>query len=346
MAVDNHLYETRTLLGVMEEQAAVPSYWLDLCFSREVRFTTEEIEFEKLTRNRIIAPLVVPTAQGRPIYKKASTVKRVRPAYVKPKDAVNESEIIARQPGTLLGSEPTKQQSYDARVADITMEHRKAIERRWEWLAAKAVLDGAVTLEDNDYPTILVDFGRAAGHTVTLAGADLWDSGTGDIIGDINTWRFMINQAKFGGAANRLTVGSEAWAAMSADPAVMELLDDTIRGAEGTTLKRGVVENDEVEFMGTLGTLEIWQYRAYYETQDGTDVPFMNAKDVVMTGPNLQGVRCFGAILDHKAQFQALPIFPKMWDENDPPVTFLMSQSAPLMVPINPDNSLRARVVS
>lgn len=345
MAIDNYIYETRTLLGVMEAQDETPNYWLSLCFNREVRFNTEEIEFEKLSRNRVIAPLVVPTAQGRPIYKRATKVTRFRPAYVKPKDAVNESEIIARQPGSLLGEAPSKQQSYDARVADITSEHRKAIERRWEWLAAKAVIDGEVTLVDNDYPQILIDFQRDNNHTVVLAGADKWDSGTQDIIGDINDWRYMTRKAKFGGPVNRMTVGSDAWAAMSADPALMELLDTNMRGSTAD-FNRGPLAGEEVEFIGRLdATLDIYLYRGYYETQDGTDVDFMSPGDVVLTGPNVQGVRCFGAILDHKASFQSLPIFPKMWDENDPPVTFLMSQSAPLMVPVNPDATLKATVV-
>lgn len=345
MAVDNHLYDTRTLLGVMDAQAEVPNYWLTLCFPREVRFTTEEIEFERLSRNRVIAPLVVPTAQGRPIYKRGTKVTRLKPAYVKPKDAVNESEIVARQPGSLLGEAPSKQQSYDARVADITAEHRKAIERRWEWMASKAILDGAVTLVDNDYPQVVIDFERDTDHTVTLAGADKWDSGTQDIIGDINDWRYMVRQARFGGPVTRMTIGTDAWAAMSADPAVMELLDTTIKGST-TDFNRGPLAGEEIEFLGKLdGALDLYLYRGYYETADGTDVDFMDPRDVVLTGPNVMGVRCFGAILDHKASYQALPIFPKMWDAEDPPVTFIMSQSAPLMVPVNPDATLRARVV-
>lgn len=343
--MDNHLYETRTLLGVMEAQAPVPNYWLNLCFNREVAFTTEEIEFEKLSRLRRIAPLVVPTAQGRPIYKKGSTVTRFRPAYVKPKDAVNQAEVISRQPGSLVGPAPSKQQSYDARVADIMREHRLAIERRWEWLAANAVIDGEVTLVDNDYPEVVVDFGRDANHTVVLTGGDLWDSGTQDILSDINDWRFMLRQAKFGGPVNRMTVGTDAWAAMAADPAIMELLDTNIRGSSAE-LNRGPQQGETVEYMGRLdGTLDIYLYRDYYENAAGTAVDFMDPGDIVMTGPNVDGVRCFGAILDKGANFNATSIYPKMWDENDPPVTFIMSQSAPLMVPVNPDNTLKATVV-
>jgi hypothetical protein len=57
------------------------------------------------------------------------------------------------------------------------------------------------------------------------------------------------------------------------------------------------------------------------------------------------GVRAFGAILDSKAGLQALPIFAKMWDQEDPSVTFVMSQSAPLMVPRDPNGSLYASVL-
>lgn len=346
MTITNELFDTRTLLGVMEAQAPVNNYWLDLCFPNQVNFTTEEIEFEKLTRYRVLAPLVIPTAQGRPSYKKASRVTRLRPAYVKPKDVVNESDIIARQPGTLLGAPPSRQQSFDARVADILNEQNKSIQRRWEWLASEAIQDGAVTLVDNDYPQVTVDFGRNSNHTVTLTGGDLWDSGTGDIIGDINEWRFMMRQAKFGGPATRMTVGTDAWAAMSQDPAVMELMDITVRGTQ-VNLNRGTQQGEVVEFMGSFdNTLDVYLYRDYYEDNDGNTTDFMSPKDIVLTGPNIMGYRCFGAILDKRSQFQALPIFPKMWDDDDPPVTYLMSQSAPLMVPVNPDNTLRATVVS
>ena len=34
-----------------------------------------------------------------------------------------------------------------------------------------------------------------------------------------------------------------------------------------------------------------------------------------------------------------------LWDEDDPSATILMTQSAPLMVPINPDATLLATVV-
>lgn len=79
MAIGQTLYSTAALLGVMRDDEAMQppsSYWLDLAFPNIITFEEEYIDFSKLTDTRKIAPLVVPTAQGRPIY---SAAERVSP---------------------------------------------------------------------------------------------------------------------------------------------------------------------------------------------------------------------------------------------------------------------------
>jgi hypothetical protein len=59
------------------------------------------------------------------------------------------------------------------------------------------------------------------------------------------------------------------------------------------------------------------------------------------------GYRCFGAIIDPYANYQSLEIFPRNWMEmGDPAVEYLLHQSAPLMVPVNPNGTLRVRAVA
>lgn len=59
------------------------------------------------------------------------------------------------------------------------------------------------------------------------------------------------------------------------------------------------------------------------------------------------GYRCFGAIIDPYAQYQSLEIFPRGWmEQGDPAVEYMLWQSAPLMVPINPNATLKATVVA
>ena len=59
-----------------------------------------------------------------------------------------------------------------------------------------------------------------------------------------------------------------------------------------------------------------------------------------------QIVKAFGAILDNAANLEVADIFTKMWDQEDPSARFIMSQSAPLMIPTNPNCTARVRVVA
>lgn len=355
MSVNNTIYSTRALLGVMfDREVSLPpsNYWLSLCFPSEITFDTEYVEFSKITAQRKLAPLVVPTVQGAPMYSAAEARTQVKPAYVKPKDAVSASRVIKKVAG--LGeltytSNMTPQQRYQALVADIIREHRRGIERRWEWMASEAIQHGTVTLVGENYPETTVDFGRAANHTVNLTGGSRWDQSGVDILKDIETWKKRMRDAPYGGPANRLTVGTDAWDVMRQDADIRNLLKTDYRPSQqgGLDLNLGVLEGLEVEWVGRLnGTTDIYVYSDYYQSEDGTVVPFMDSRDVVMTGPGVQGVRCFGAIQDVEAQFQQATMWPKMWPEKDPSATFIMTQSAPLMVPMNPNCTLRARVLN
>lgn len=354
MSIGTTIYSTATLLGVMRDNEAMqpPSnYWLSNFFPSIMNFTTEYIDFSEITDVRKLAPLVVPTAQGKPIYSAAERLSRVKPAYVKPKDAVSASRMIQRAAG--LGELNTNtnwspQQRYQAITADIVRQHRRSIERRWEWLGSEAVQHGKVTLEGESYPKTVVDFERNADQTITLTGGAAWGQTGVSILEMIEGWKKKVRRAKFGGPTNRLTVGTDAWEIMRADTEIRDLLKTDYRPQQqgGLDLNLGVMEGLDVEYVGMLnGTTRVEVYSDYYQQADGSVVPFMDSRDVVLTGPNIRGVRCFGAIQDLDANLQSLAIFPKMWPENDPSATFIMSQSAPLMVPIHPNNSLRARVI-
>ena len=351
--IENTIYDSRTLLGVFADDVHMQpptSYWLDNWFTSQIEFTTEEIDFSKISDVRKLAPLVVPTAQGKPIYTAAERRTVVKPAYVKPKDPVTATRMIRRAAGIgdLGRQQPmTPIQRYNAIIADIQRQHRYAIERRWEWMAANAVLYGLNELEDEAYPLTIVDFGRDPGHTITLGAGARWGEDGVSIMSNLQSWINTVRTAKFGGVVNRLTIGSAVWDVMQNDPEIREFMNTQFKSNAGVNLNLGLKEGLEVEFAGRLSNnLEVYVYSDYYQNPDGTVVPFMDPRDVVLTSPSIRGVRCFGAIQDIGAQLQAMPVFSKMWNEQDPSATFVMNQSAPLMVPVNPNASLRARVLA
>lgn len=350
MTITHTTYDTATLLGVFRELEPVQTFWMDLAFGGSaLMFDDEYIDFSKIDDSRTLAPLVVPTAQGRPMYESAERVFRVKPAYLKPKDAIQASQMLRRTAGLgeLLAPQAlSPQQRYDAGVADRALKHRNGIIRQWEKMAADAVLYGQVILESESYPRTVVDFERDAAHTVVLTSGNFWGEASVEPLDDIEGWLNTVHRAKFGGPVNRMICGTKAWAALSANERVKELLKTDLRNTSGTSLDLGLGDGTNVQYKGNLSrNLEIWVYSDYYEEAD-VAVDFMDSRDVLLIGPNVRGVQCFGAILDKGAGFQPLPMFPKMWDENDPSATIMMTQSAPLMVPVNPNNTLRARVVA
>lgn len=349
MAINVQLYDTDTLLGLYREVQEPSTYWRNLCFNSVITFEDEYIDFEKIREGRKLAPLVVPTVQGRAVYSEASNVTRMKAAYVKPKDSVSPGRVIKRRPGENLFAQNSlsPQARYNAIIGDILRVHRETIDRREEWLAAQAIINGKITLSGPDYPTRVVDFGRDAQHTVTLGVGARWGDAGVKPMTDIQSWIDRVRRAQFGGPVNRLTVGSAVLPVLLADADVLKQLDTQTRGTNAD-LNTGLRAGEYVEYIGKLGpNLELWVNSDFYEDPDtGTATPFLDTKTVVLTGPNIMGVRCFGAILDEKAGFNATPVFPKMWSQEDPSATFVMSQSAPLTVPVNPNNSLSAKVLA
>lgn len=347
MPIQITLYDTNTLLGLYRQTEPPTDYWRTLTSTGVVTSDDEYIDFEKVTESRKLAPLIVPTAQGKPIYAEGSRIQRFKPAYLKPKDAVSPGRTIKRRPGENLFSANTQSpsQRYNAILVDILRAHRESIERREEWMTARAVIDGKLTLSGPEYPTRVVDYERDPSHTVTLT-TDFWDDPDHPIMDDLNTWIERVRQAKFGGVVTRITVGSDVVGPMLRNKQVREQLDLNTRGTNAN-LNTGLRSGGYVQYHGLIGPgVELWSDASYYEMPDGSVEHYLDPKTVVLTCPTINLVRCFGAILDDKANFQAIPVFPKMWTNNDPSVTYVMSQSAPLPVVVNPNASLSARVLA
>ena len=72
----------------------------------------------------------------------------------------------------------------------------------------------------------------------------------------------------------------------------------------------------------------------------------MDPRDALFVSPAVEGIQAFGAILDSAANLEVADVFSKMWDQPDPSARFIMSQSAPLMIPVNPNCTAKVRVVA
>lgn len=340
----NGPYSTAELLEVQRFTKTITPFWLTF-FPSQINFETEEIFFDKVDRDyRKLAPLVVPNVQGRPMTIEGYNSVSLKPAYVKPKHVVDPNMVIERQAGEALGAGSLSlEQRRAAVVAEILRRHDAMLTNRNEWLAAKALIDGSVTLSGEDYPTTTVDFQRHASLTYTLAGAALWTAGTATPLDDIKNAR--INAYNRSGAViRRVVFGGTAWDNFAARVDLKALMDRNYGGLN-VNIQRAADGFEGQEYMGTYGgifgggQIDLWVDRSKYVDENGAEQFFLPQTTVVGFS-DVGGVRCFGAIKDMMA-LRAMERFPKMWRVEDPSVEYLMTQSAPLMVPKKPNASFK-----
>jgi len=353
-AGDLGIYDTATLLEVIyspQNQPGLDGFWLKW-FPQQINSQTERIYFDEVDLNEFrLAPFVSPNVQGKPMRSKGYSTKSFRPAYVKPKHIVDPTRSIPRRPGEAFLGSMSLQARMDAIIADNLRRERQMIENRWDWMACQALVTGEVVVEGDDYPSVTVDFGRDASLTTVLSGATLWTASTATVMADIQASRlasFRLSRSP----VNTLIFGLDAWAAFldKSHDDVQDLLNVLIRGNESlfnaSNMNDGSPYNYQGSMVGTggIGRLDMWTYSNFYEGDDGVGVPYFDPGTVVGLGNAIMGAQCFGAIMDRGAQMQALSMFPKMWDEDDPSVTYTMTASAPLMVPARPNNTFSIKV--
>ncbi len=340
----------------------IPSYFLDTYFNQTHYSSDKEIIFSELpVAGRKLAPFVLPTEQGKPIFgAKGEKVKSFTPPYIKPKDAVRPTDARTIRPSQLLrNAVPSLQERFDARAVEVMDFHRRAIRMQIAWMAARAFIDGKVTVKyDRDsgstFPEVTIDFGRDAGHTVVLA-SSFWSDPDYDIIGDLNAWTATMQAAKFGGTPAMMLVGKSVAPYIQKNKGILALLSTQIRGGESTTMERGLfLTTNPLSKIATLSgigvNLEIWCYNDQVENDNGTMVDILNPKEIVLIAPGATGVEAYGAIYDVDAmqsgQAEAIDIFPKMFKTDDPGELYIMNQSAPLPIMLYPNRTLKAKVLA
>lgn len=342
------IYGTTTLLSLVEQTKSITPFYLTH-FTEQINFETEDILFDRVSNDyRRLAPFVAPNVQGKVMRIRGYDSVSFKPAYVKPKHVINPAMVIPRQAGERLGSGSLSlAQRRNAVIAHLMKVHDTQLTNRNEWLAARALIDGEVTISGEDYPSQTVNFRRHSSLSVLLAGSARWSQSGGDPIADILSARANAN-SRSGAVISKIVFGGTAWSLFKTRVDIKEFMNNNY-GGYNANITRQADGFEGQEFMGYLegstgaGRLEMWVDMSKYVDSTGTEQFFLDQGTVVGIGSNMQGVRCFGAIMDFDS-LQAVERFPKMWRENDPSVEYLLTQSAPLMVPKQPNATFKIKV--
>lgn len=354
MANPYELWDTRTSLGMM--RATKPETWqFGKYFTRQITTTDEWIDFEKLpVPSRKLAAFVKPLGRGTGIYTDSSVTKRFKPANIVVEEQIDPFRLLSTAPGIdsmLNAMTISPAQRRNLLRAEMTAQAMTAIERRWEWMRAKSIIDGAVTVRYESGEAVVVDFGRAAGQTVTLtSGFRFGDSGI-SVMDRIQATIDTMTDAEFGGIPVDIIMGGSVWAVIKNDLALQKAMEFESQRSD-VKLERGLIGSTGKVFqVGTISvggpsgqTLNLWVNNETYVDNAGATQRYLGAKDMVFcAAPEaIMGIQCFGRIIDMDADFAALPIFPKNFMQGERVKTEHMSfESAPLMVPVNPDATFK-----
>lgn len=349
------IYETEDLIGVQQLIPDLPeNFWLRW-FPNQINSTSQEILFDKIIPDFRLAPFVAPNVQGRVMRERGYSTRAFTPAYLKPKHVVDPNKQFTRKAGERIGGSLTPRARFDAAIADNMRVERQMIERRWDWMGSQALQFGSCLVVGPDYPAVTVDFGRDPNLTMILTGTARWGQSAGDPLGDIADLRKLAFDLSTRPVTD-LIFGTTAWALFIGTTAVLDLLNAMARGSNAQFNRSVAFSTGEpYEFQGVLqgvagqAPIRLWTYSSWYEQyNDATGVfdkvPYMDPRDVIGVGApeSVDGYRLYGAIIDAD-KLVAEAMFPKMWPEQDPSVVYTMTQSAPLMVPLNTNNTFRIR---
>lgn len=229
-----------------------------------------------------------------------------------------------------------------ALVSQDLMDHIAMIRRRKEVMAGEALVSGTVTIAGDGYPSQVVNFGRAGGHSIDLSGgAAEWGDGGVSPVANIETWSETVLKGSGAGVTD-VVFTPGAWSLFRADTAFEKAVD--LRRAGSDTVDFSAKVSTGLNYMGQMGQRRLWLYYDWYVNDAGTEVPIIADNRVILGSASIEGAQIHGAIKDHEAGYQATEFWPKSWVTPDPSVRYLMTQSAPLVAPFRPNASLCAIV--
>jgi len=339
-----NIFTTAFLNGVVDSLLRPPSFLLDLFFPLVVNSEQEEIKFDVEDGKRRIAPFVHPLKEGKLVEDLGYQTKTFTPAYIKDKRVFDPSKALKRRAGERIGGETSNMDRARANVAVALEDQLEMLTRRLEVMAAEVLRTGKSTITGEGYPSVVVDFGRAVGHTVTLGAGSKWGDAGVKPLNNLEDWALTVAQAS-GATVTDVVFTVGAWRKFRENTEAQNAIDTQLGQLANFQIPIASIEG--LEFKGTIGGKRLWVYTGWYvDPQTGSEVAIIQDGWVILVAANgLLGTRHYGAIRDEEAGFQAREFFSKSWITPDPAIRYLLTQSAPLIVPYRPNASMAVQVI-
>lgn len=343
-------YNMADLFRLVDVSTPVNTHFMDTYFKQEVRFYTPEFSLDTIDKKKRLAPFCSPLAQGVPMKKEGYSTRSLKPAYIKPMQQIDPHTVFTRKAGEQFGpiivSPAAREQ---ALIAETFLDLRQQVDLRFEWMCREAIVFGKIIVDGDHYPNgaVEIDFGRNASLT-SVTGYQWSDQTNANPMKDLQA-QMLKSQKLSASSTTRIYFGTEAWDAFTSHPEVLKAIKVLDRGTTASFDPTSGTQDGEggFQFQGTLfgGKVELWTCFDFYMDNTGAEVQALDPKKVVGVG-NISGVQAYGPIINANAKYEPIPVFPSQWIPNSPAITHCQVESAPLMVPANPNASWVLTVLS
>lgn len=343
------IFSTATLVQTVPNLKTSQNWLLDRFFPNVVTYETEEVAIDVEVGSRRMAPFCSPLVQGKIVESRRYQTNTFKPAYIKDKRVPDLRKPIKRQFGERIGGEFTLAERAMYNMQAEMEDQIDGTNRRLEWMAAKALQTGKVTIKGEGFETTEVDFGRDSDLTITLTGANMWPTtivaGNTKPTDDLEAWATRVLQ-KSGVVVTDVVFTSKSWKAFKCDERVIKNgIEQPLLSPYNNAVNPGTHVQVGAIYMGRWGQFDLWLYNDWFiDPDDNIEKPMIDDGSVVLSGSQLQGTRAFGAILDDEFNYGAMAYAPKTWVEKDPGQRFIMMQSAPIIIPSRVNASFCAKV--
>lgn len=327
-------YSTIQLMQLVSEEDQFSTYLTSFFCSTPVFFETEEVAFDKIFEGNTLAPYCSPLVAGKVNTKSGFNTNKYTVPYIKDLDQVTPADGVKRSAGEGFTGTLNRAQRIAAERMRLMMRHDKRLSLRIEEQVSQLVQTGKVLCEGDGHPSVEVDFGMSSANNLTVTGAARWsqldptsDDGQ-QILDDLEDWSANSNTS-----VGRATFEKSVWKHIIKFSAIRALRDTLIRTGDNTTFSTAPNTNrEDLQFKGTLGTLNCYVYTGFYrasEEKGSSKIPFLDVGRLILSSENPNGAVAYGAIQDVH-EMRAMRRFSKNWITDDPSAENLMSQSAPL----------------
>ena len=354
-------WDTGDIIRVLEDTSmdTIPTHFLSTYYTDNYFSEEKRIRFEELpVKDRILAPYVKPLEKGRPIYREQGTQTRdFLPPYVKMTDPLTPGTAVTLMAREVVRGRPTLSlaERYDLRSMRIAEDQTRALAMREAVQAFDAMHYGKLRFQYErdlgaDNPDVELDFDRAANLTdIKLSG--YWSDPSAKIYDDLEDYANRMNNALRGGWPAVMYIGTAVTGVFKKNTQIKEMLDTTYRGTAETSINRAITRVDRgVTFIGHLeGGIDVYSVKEDITLPNGNVEALFPAKEVLMVAPGFSGIRAYGAIWNLKAIETGTTrarFYPSRWMEPDGSAAFVQLESSPLMLPVDVNKTLRAKVIA